>query len=112
MIYVKQQFVKKEKYLRFSQILFEVFSNFIYLCTRKLINNSQTTKNMERNYSRDKTPIRATLKKMEVGESVHFPVSRTSVVRSTSSTLNLELGRKYVSRLNRDTMVIDVTRIS
>ena len=64
---------------------------------------------MEKNYS-EKTPIRATLKEMEVGSLVHFPVSRTSVIRSTTSTLNLELQRKYVSRLNRETMTIDVTR--
>lgn len=64
---------------------------------------------MEKNYS-EKTPIRATLKEMEVGDLVHFPVSRTSVIRSTTSTLNLELQRKYVSRLNRETMTIDVTR--
>ena len=66
---------------------------------------------MEQNYS-EKTPIRATLKEMEVGDLVHFPVSRTSVIRSTTSTLNLELQRKYVSRLNRETMTIDVTRES
>lgn len=64
---------------------------------------------MEQNYS-EKVPIRATLKEMEVGDIVHFPVSRTSVIRSTASTLNLELTRKYVSRLNRETMTIDVTR--
>ncbi len=64
---------------------------------------------MEQNYS-EKSPIRATLKEMEVGDIVHFPASRTSVIRSTTSTLNLELTRKYVSRLNRETMTIDVTR--
>lgn len=64
---------------------------------------------MEQNYS-DKKPIRATLRDMEIGDIVHFPVSRTSVIRSTTSTLNLELGRKYVSRLNRENMTIDVTR--
>ena len=64
---------------------------------------------MENNYS-EKRPIRATLKEMEIGEIVHFPVSRTSVIRSTTSTLNLETGRKYISRLNRENMTIDVTR--
>lgn len=64
---------------------------------------------MEQNYS-EKTPIRSSLKEMAVGDIVHFPTSRTSVVRSTVSTLNLELERKYVSRLNRETMTIDVTR--
>jgi hypothetical protein len=64
---------------------------------------------MEQNYS-EKKPIRATLKEMEVGDMVHFPTTRTSVIRSTTSTLNLELNRKYVSRLNRETMTIDVRR--
>ena len=64
---------------------------------------------MEKNYS-EKAPIRATLKEMEVGDIVHFPVSRTSVIRSTTSTLSLELERKYSAKLNRDTMTIDVTR--
>ena len=64
---------------------------------------------MEQNYSA-KTPIRATLKDMKIGDIVHFPTSRTSVIRSTTSTLNLELNRRYVSRVNRDTMTIDVTR--
>lgn len=64
---------------------------------------------MVQNYS-EKVPIRATLKEMEVGDIVHFPVSRTSVIRSTTSTLSLELSRKYVSRLNRETMTIDVRR--
>ena len=64
---------------------------------------------MEQNYS-EKAPIRATLKEMEVGDVVHFPTSRTSVIRSTTSTLSLELERKYSSKLNRDTMTIDVTR--
>lgn len=64
---------------------------------------------MEQNYSK-KSPIRATLREMGVGDIIHFPVSRTSVIRSTTSTLNLELNRKYISRLNRETMTIDVRR--
>ena len=89
--------------------MFGSYPQNAYICSRKLINNFQITKKMEKNYS-EKTPIRATLKEMEVGDLVHFPKSRTSVIRSTTSTLNLELDRKYVSRLNRETMTIDVTR--
>lgn len=66
---------------------------------------------MEKNYQ-EKKPIRATLKKMEIGDVVHFPTSRTSVIRSTASTLNLEMERRYVSCLNRETKSIDVTRLS
>jgi hypothetical protein len=64
---------------------------------------------MEQNYSNRK-PLRATIKEMGVGDIIHFPVTKTSVIRSTTSTLNLEMGRKYKSRLNRETMTIDVTR--
>jgi hypothetical protein len=64
---------------------------------------------MEQNYSNRK-PLRDTIKEMGVGDIIHFPVTKTSVIRSTTSTLNLEMGRKYKSRLNRETMTIDVTR--
>ena len=64
---------------------------------------------MEQNYS-NRIPLRATIKDMEIGDIIHFPVAKVSVVRSTTSTLNLEMGRKYKSRLNRETMTIDVTR--
>lgn len=55
--------------------------------------------------------IRATLKEMSIGDIIHFPVARLSVVRSTASTLSLELERKYKSRLNRLDKTVDVTRI-
>lgn len=64
---------------------------------------------MEKNYS-EKMPIRATLKEMEVGDVVHFPVSKVSVIRSAASTLGLETGRRYMSRINREMMTIDVVR--
>lgn len=66
---------------------------------------------MEKNYS-EKMPIRGTLKEMEVGDIVHFPTSRVSVIRSMISTLGLELNRKYRSRINRESMTIDVHRMS
>jgi hypothetical protein len=66
---------------------------------------------MEKNYSLD-TPIRATLKDMEIGDLIHFPISRLSVVRATTSTLGLELERKYTARQNSKTRTVDVTRLS
>lgn len=59
----------------------------------------------------NKKPIRATLREMEVGDCVEFPKSRTSVIRSTTSTLGLEMDRKYSSRFCRETMTINVIRI-
>lgn len=64
---------------------------------------------MEQNYS-EKKPIRAALKEMEVGDIIHFPKERMSVVRSTTSTLGIEMERKYQTRMNRETMQVDVTR--
>ena len=49
---------------------------------------------------------------LAVGETVSFPRERTSVVRSTISTLNLE-GKMYcTSRVNRPNGTVDVKRIS
>lgn len=82
----------------------------LYLCTVKLINNLQNDKKMDINHTAKK-PIRATLKDMAVGDTVSFPTSRTSCVRSTYSVLGLELGRKYKSQLSRESGVIKVIRL-
>lgn len=66
---------------------------------------------MEKNFI-PSSSIRATLKEMAIGDLLHFPTSRLSVVRSTATTLGVELDRKYSSRLNRENMTIDVTRLS
>lgn len=66
---------------------------------------------MEKNYSSD-TPIRATLKDMEVGDIVHFPMSKLSVVASTASTLGLELDRRYTTKRNKPNRTADTTRLS
>lgn len=68
-------------------------------------------KEMEKNYSSE-TPIRATLKEMEIGDVCRFPIARLSVVRATSSVLGLELERKYRSRQNREERTVDITRVS
>lgn len=82
----------------------------LYLCIAKLINNIETIKKMEKNYSSD-TPVRATLKDMSVGDITHFPIARLSVVRATSSTLGLELDRQYTVKQNRGNRTADVTRL-
>ena len=59
-----------------------------------------------------KEPVRPTIMGLAVGETVSFPRERTSVVRSTISTLNLE-GKMYcTSRVNRPNGTVDVKRIS
>lgn len=57
-------------------------------------------------------PIRPTLREMQVGDVVHFPVSKMSVVRTLSSTLGYEMERKYTVRHNRKIKKMTVTRIS
>lgn len=89
-----------------------LYSQFAYLCTIKLINNYQSAKKtMEKNYSED-APIRTVVREMEVGDLIHFPAARLSVVRTTTSILSVELSRKYRSRVNRKMMTIDVTRLA
>ena len=66
---------------------------------------------MEKNYSSE-VPIRATLKDMEVGDIVHFPISRLSVIASTASTLGVELDRQYTTKRNKQNRTADTTRIS
>lgn len=66
---------------------------------------------MEKSYKNEK-PLRRTLVEMAVGDVVSFPIRRISVVRSTVSTLNLELGRQYSSRTNRNDSTVDVTRMA
>lgn len=66
---------------------------------------------MEKNYSLD-TPIRATVKEMNIGDVARFPIARLSVVRATSSTLGLELDRKYTVKQNGKERTVDVRRLS
>lgn len=66
---------------------------------------------MEKNYSFG-TPIRATLKEMNVEDIIHFPVSKLSVIRTTAANLGIEMTRKYRTRLNRETMTVDVIRLA
>lgn len=43
--------------------------------------------------------LKQMLIEMSVGDTVHFPIRRLSVVRSTCSTLGCELERKYMTRM-------------
>ena len=56
-------------------------------------------------------PIKPTLREMQVGDVVHFPVSRMSVIRTLSSTLGYEMDRKYTARHNRNMKMMSVTRV-
>ena len=45
-------------------------------------------------------PIKPTLREMQVGNVVHFPVSKMSVIRTLSSVLGFEMNRKYTAKHN------------
>lgn len=57
-------------------------------------------------------PLRADLLDMEIGETISFPIARTSVVRSTASILAMEQERKYKTETDRVAKYIRVTRIA
>ena len=56
-------------------------------------------------------PILTVLRELEIGESVTYPVERTSYLRSVSVSRGLEWGRKYKTSTNREKQTITVTRV-
>lgn len=56
--------------------------------------------------------VRPALSKLNVGETVTFPIARTKVVRVQASDLGLILERKYKTETDRTKRVIIVTRIA
>ncbi len=57
-------------------------------------------------------PILTALREMEIGESVIYPIERTSYVRSACVTFGLEWGKKFKTSTNRVDRTITVTRNS
>lgn len=57
------------------------------------------------------TKIRPALSSMEPGETCHFPIGRMKTVRTLASELGLMHNRKYMTRTDRSTQVISVTRV-
>ena len=54
--------------------------------------------------------IRPILTDMEVGETKSFPIIKLKSVRTQASELGAIYGRVYVTRMNRGTQTVDVTR--
>jgi hypothetical protein len=63
---------------------------------------------MEENFEK----IRPALVKLEVGETVSFPISRLKSVRTQASELGAILGRQYTTKTDRERKVIVVLRSS
>lgn len=59
----------------------------------------------------EKREIKPALKRMECGDMVVFPLTRTNNVRATISLMHLEWpGRRYTTAINRDKNRLEVTR--
>lgn len=56
-------------------------------------------------------PVLPTLRELKVGESVSYPLNRTSYVRSVCVSYGLEWGKKFSTRINREDSAIVVTRV-
>ena len=63
--------------------------------------------NLELNTKRE---VRPTLREMNIGDRVSFPMSRMSVIRTVAYTLGVEMERKYKATLNKLSKSIDVIR--
>ncbi len=55
-------------------------------------------------------PILTALRELELGESVTYPIERTSYLRSACVTFGLEWGKKFKTSINRDSRTITATR--
>lgn len=53
----------------------------------------------------------ATLRALEVGDSISFPIVKLMSVRAIASNLSLMMGRRYTTRVSRQERVIVVTRL-
>ncbi|MBP5560199.1 MAG: hypothetical protein J6X70_00130 [Muribaculaceae bacterium] len=58
----------------------------------------------------EKREIRPALNRMEVGDLLVFPLTRTNTVRSTVALARTETGRDYRTKINRELNRLEVTR--
>ena len=58
----------------------------------------------------EKNKIRPTLFDLEIGQSHSFPIEKLKSVRTQASELGAIHGRIYVTKMNRETKTIEVTR--
>ncbi len=58
-----------------------------------------------------KAPIAPVLKSIELFKTVSFPIARLSSVRTTAQIIQNEHGMRFVTRKNKETKVIEITRI-
>ena len=62
------------------------------------------------NKTDEKIPIFPVFRQMKVGETRAWPLMQVATIRSNTSLFCLMTGRKYVTHVNREKGVIEVTR--
>lgn len=56
-------------------------------------------------------PMLTFIKGLHVGDLAEFPISKSSMnVRATLSIINLTMGRKYSSHINREKNTVEIAR--
>lgn len=58
----------------------------------------------------EKRPVIPSLRKMEVGERVAFPLSRMNCVKTSCTIASVVLGWRFSTHVNREQAAIEVTR--
>ena len=58
----------------------------------------------------EKREIRPALNRMECGDLLVFPLSRTNTVRATVALAHLETDREFKTKVNRELERLEVTR--
>lgn len=56
-------------------------------------------------------PVSPTLKGMDVGKTINFPIHRYNVVKSQCSVIGLVSNLKFTTHIDRKNKTINVTRI-
>ncbi len=55
-------------------------------------------------------PVLTALRELEIGQSVTYPTSRTSYVRSVCVSFGVEWGKKFSTKINREEGTVTATR--
>ena len=59
---------------------------------------------------KDKLTIAPLLKKMEINETIDFPIRKFNSVKNACSNYGLQYDRKFSTKMNREKQIITVTR--
>lgn len=57
-------------------------------------------------------PVLTALREMEIGETLVYPISRTSYIRTACVSFGLEWGKKFKTTTSRENRTVTVLRVS